>query len=76
MVKFESARSGICGFWFYGVLDSRNFLNRGGVIVYYARHRVVMGTLCSHLPAPVGFECTGAVTRVQVLRDEEILHFY
>jgi hypothetical protein len=44
--------------------------------VYYARHRVVMGTLCSHQPAPVGFEGTGAVTRVQVLRDEEILHFY
>jgi len=44
--------------------------------VYYARHSVVMRTLCSHLPAPVGFTGTGAVMRVQMLRDEEILHFY
>jgi len=35
-----------------------------------------MRTLCSLLPAPVGFAGAGVVTRVQVLRSEEILHFY
>ena len=44
--------------------------------MYYARHRVVMGILCPHLPAPVGFAGTGAVTQVHVLGGEEILHFY
>jgi len=43
--------------------------------MYCVRYRVGRGILCPHLPAPVGNAGTGAVTRVQVLCSEEILHF-
>jgi hypothetical protein len=39
------------------------------------RYGAVGEVLCSHLPEPVDNAGTGAVTRVQVLRNVDILHF-